>query len=295
MKTEFQIQSFLSSIIYKTKEDAQGVSLYVQHNLKVTPPKTISTSDSGMTFQDFIEWYNNGFGAGDVVSKDGNTYIVETAKQDGITVSGKLEGDSVIRVNLSFSYNEMKLVNEAEYLNFYKALRNSDLQFFKSTGKLQKRFVPSYGTKVMFYNRTMEGLGVFRGFDKENEKLEFLCYYIKNTQEIKHSMHESIPDDGSISFEPITLAQIKTLNRNLGKCNKVWNDHVKRVEPLDLQVPVGETYWYLDETLKIRSAVDKRDKKSGDRLRAGNYCRSLEEAMDWVAEIHENRERKLAE
>lgn len=297
-KTSGQVGLYLSEAIFRTPEDYQAITLYSQHQFGTVPPKTKRISESGISFQDFIDWINKHPGSGDVVLHNDSLYIVGQAKQGGINASGKLVGkfDSgfISRCNQQIPYAELAIASHEDRHKFYETLRTSGLQYSQNTGKIESFYNPHYGDKIVLYKPQEDWIGIFKGFKETADKVELICGYNKTTKETYYATPVTIEGCIDVVFEPMTPAQLRTMNNNLKKSGKVWNDFAKRIEPAEYQVPKGKTYWYIDETLKIKSAIDKRDKRAADRIRCGNYCRSLEEAMEWVSEIHQSRERILA-
>lgn len=69
----------------------------------------------------------------------------------------------------------------------------------------------------------------------------------------------------------LTSAGRKAVVKELSSTGYRWDVREKRFEKVFARVPVGSMYWYLTETLIVRSARDSRSPKHNSRFACGNY------------------------
>ena len=68
-----------------------------------------------------------------------------------------------------------------------------------------------------------------------------------------------------------TAAGKRRVMEELSSSGYKWNSRSKAFEKTLSRVPVGSVYWYVTETLSVRTSKDCRTAKHNDRFASGNY------------------------
>lgn len=139
---------------------------------------------------------------------------------------------------------------------------------------------PKRNSFIKFTTPTGEkGFGVFKEISPIGDCIMY-CY--KLDDQLRFNLHENIG--------PIESLQITSLNSNGRKefenflkiKGKAWNGQLRRIEPLDYRASIGNKYFYIDDSYKIRLAIEKNSPKDTNRYKAGNYYRNKDEAFEFI-------------
>lgn len=94
-KTPLQLQSFLANNSYKTDADWQMISAFCKDKAEFFINATIDP-ENGMTASQFLEWYEHGFGPGDIVLKDGKAMMVGISHRNALKIVAILSDDKIL-------------------------------------------------------------------------------------------------------------------------------------------------------------------------------------------------------
>lgn len=294
MKTENQIRHFLSSQTFKTEADRKMIAIFIKQQ-KYSVPVPTTLSDDGLDIATFTDWFNNGFGAGEVARMGENLVILGNCSlHEAETL--------VLKAAYGFKINKVVVgtrdllkVEQSENKACFRALSQHGLQYDAEKNTIIPKYKPYPSERVMFWNDEIKGLGVIRTFDPENNFVELFCYYIYQTNQIGYSMHETgVCTAHDFNFQPMTVSETRRLNRELEKYGKVWYDKLHRIEPLKVKVDKGEAYWYIDDKMKIIKTWEKETPTSRYRYIAGNYFTSYPDALECMGKIADILRDKLA-
>lgn len=300
-KTQFQITSFLSKCTYRSEDDWRHIMGICRCD-GITPStagKCEIDPTAGLSLDEFVDWMNNKCGAGDICRYQKDLVICGFARLKCATIVGKLVDDKIHVCDMEIAQSELKTASTEESAAFIRALLSSGFQFSEKTLRLNERYLPKPGDRVIFNSPEFSGIGVVKDVNPRTGSVDFFCYYINETDQIHYSMNETdIMNLSDVIFEPMDNSDRRTtksnglylqrkLNTVLAKVGKVWKDKLHRVEPLEGMVPIGSTYWYLNDRMILRSAIEKGKVSSKFRYYAANYFRTLEEGMARQAEIKE--------
>lgn len=255
--------------------------------------------DTGLTLDEFIDWMNGGCGAGDICRYNDDLVICGLARLKCATIVGKLVVDKVHACDMEVAQSELKTASAEECSLFLRALLSSGFQFSEKTLRLSGRYTPKPADRVIFSSPDFSGFGVIKNINPETGSVDFFCYYINETDQLHYSMNETdVMKLSDVIFEPMDNSACRTsqssglyiqrkLSALLARVGKVWRDRLHRIEPLDGMVPVGKKYWYLNECIVLKQAIERGTATSKFRYKAANYFRTQEEGMARQAEIKE--------
>lgn len=292
MKSQFQTLSFLSKYTPKTAIDAEFIDSFLVQRFQLTPktPRFAPNSDGApLDVQSFISWFENGLAALKIARHNNQSVLLGNCSLETCDIIGTLLPDGSIDTNLqTLSTEQISEASEEETQALTKALLENNLQPDPNTMQLIPKFTPELGNRVVFYDFSQEiqGVGVVREVRAEGNVI-FFCYFTYPTpsqpKKIGYNLHE-VPGYNLQSFifenidkenVPSTLGNstscFRRLGRELERVGKVWKDKLLRIEPTDLELTVGNKYYYISDKMKVVTETEKGTPTSRLRYLAGNY------------------------
>lgn len=302
MKSKKQVEHFLKYAKYKSEMDYTGISLYCKekYGLKLPVPSSYPQEQSSLTYSQFADWLDNGFGAGDVVKWEENIGLVQSSTCNEVKICLKIDRNGPTIASTTLAAHLITHAPENALERISDVLSSKGLEFGNPFFVITEKYIPTPGTLVCFQNNKtkQEGFGVVRNIDKTGRVIMY-CYVLKNGTEriVKYNMHEELGVVGDFSFRTFkpTDYERKLLENELGKHNKTWNHYLKRIEPVDMRVQLGERYWYITDKMTVTAAVEKGTVISNKRYLAANYFKDQADAIRILSETMELRRDYLAE
>lgn len=235
------------------------------------------------TYQQFVEWVENGFGVGDVVT-DGNVrYLVGDALPDyayaiaKVGVDGQLiiEDIDIAGMDLegAWDYDEM------DFRATYKALW---LDLSPRLAKLVEIPKPKKWSKIRF---------LWKGFD---------CYgLVSDVDGIYVSFAYSIVNGEYLTNTTFRITQMDIvqfkkehsdyMDKVLAENHVRWNQKAKKIEVGMQRAERGKTYWYIADVFVVRNGTETNTQIDKMRFQNGNYFIRHEDALDYLLKIMELR------
>lgn len=304
-KTALQIQNFLSVNSYRSEGDWQMIAAYCKDKADFDIHAVID-AENGISASDFIEWFEHGFGTGDIVERDGEVLMIGNSYFKAPQIVSKLSDDKIITCDIKVAENGLKMASTGIVQDFRDAMFRQGLQFSWKDMKLTEKYIPSVNERIIFHGKGVKGLGVIRDVDFQTGAVELYCYFIYETKQCGFNMHETgIVNLQDFWFEPMNngdkrqskmngIACQRRLNRELSRHGKIWNERLHRIEPLTMQVPIGKTYWYITDKMTLAQDVEKGLQLSRTRANAGNYFWKRAEGQEMLDGWTENLRDRLA-
>lgn len=297
-KTDLQIQSFLASNSYRSHTDWEMISAFCKDKAEFTINAEFNP-ESGITASDFIQWYESGFGSGDIAKHENIIVIIGKCDFKVATIIGKLSDDKILIQHSTIATEGLKTASDDEIRYCRRILLQSKLQFSWKIYDLIEKHIPDINDRVIFHGKGIKGLGVIRSVDQTSGEVELYCYYIYGTKACGFSMHEKgIVNLHDFWFEPMDngdkrqskmngISCQRRLNRELERYGRTWNQARHRVEPLSMRVDIGKRYWYINDKLQLVSDTEKGNQTSTNRLLAGNYFQTNSIGLEVLGQINE--------
>ncbi len=294
MKTEIQLQHFLSSQSFRSEADWEMISIFLKKykfSIQISP----KYSDDGIDIAIFTDWFNNGFASGEVALMGDTLVILGHCTLSNAKIEAKYHDTGFDFTRSATSISNLSKVSEERSNEVLRQLSELKMQFDRNREMITEKYVPAINERVEFYNDKIRGLGVIREFRPEDNYVELYCYYIYDTGEIGYSMHEKgICTVHEFNFSSMTVSCQRRMNRELERHGKVWRDKLHRIEPITVKAEKGEKYWYINDKMKVVQEMEKGTPTSQYRYIAGNYFTDLEEAITYLGKFAELLRDRLA-
>ena len=298
MKNETQVLNFLSAVTFKSEPDFEMIHAFCKqrskqrkYSLDLDPTFT----ETGITASEFAEWYNNGFGSGDVAEMGGELVILGPCGINEVEIAAKNGSDGFQKVKIRISTTQLSKVSENRFKEAYRRLSEQGLQYDRNNERIIVKYLPSVNHRIEFYNDSVRGLGIVREVRPEDNYVELYCYYLYDTDQVGYSMHEKdVCTFHEFTFLPMSRYCYLKLNRELAKHGKTWYDKIHRIEPLSVRVEVGERYWYIDDKMSVVTDRERGTRTCALRYIAGNYFNSLDEALAYSGRFADMLRDRLA-
>lgn len=294
-KNSKQVEKFLAQYTFKSQIDFEMISSFCLQKLelKIKAPKVLDAIN-GLDAATFSSWYSKGFAQGDIVRWGDNLAVLHSSSLTGCTISYYINANKELTKSdkISAKIGEIQHVSPEEYQILVHCLLENGLEVSRVCLLVTEKYIPSSNKLVKFWNDKVTGFGVVRDISPEGVVLMY-CY-ITLAGEVHYSMHDTLGKIDDYQFEEMTLGYRRKLERELNKCGKSWNDHRKRIEPVDLRLKTGKNYFYITDLLKVVQTEDNGKATANYRYLCGNYFQSREEAQKCAEEWAEIRRDELA-
>lgn len=235
------------------------------------------------TFSDFKEWFDNGFGSGDIVRYGKLLCIVSDETPVGVVISVKINSDGEIdtdpdtisRFRLSDTVGfEKKWVEDVLKFNGYS--------FSQSLSRLVKSYKPKPYERVSVRIRGKQYNGIF---ESATPSTVSLLLYISDGKIVNGY-------NGEADVNRINKEGIKEIDDVLAANGLMWNYREHKVEKIIRRAKKGDTYWYISDKFTLVSGKDTYNLSHNARFKRGNYFVNYRDGLEFLVKIMEMRKTK---
>ena len=295
MKTEYQVQHFFTSQLFKSETDWEIVQLFCQkHHIRVGTFRP-TYNESGISSEQFLKWYNDGFGCGDIAMLGATPVIISDSGIDVARLCAEIAQEGPKLSSVTVNTSELKTLPYDKQIALNAQLSKQGWEYDRKKLGMVPKWIPAINDRVLYHNQNESGLGVVRSILPAENKVELYCYYSYTTKQCGYSMHElNACTYNEFHFEPMTIVAQRRLNRELERYGKVWYDKLHRIEPVKTKVEVGQSYWYINDKMKVVQEKEKGTPTSQFRYIAGNYFQTHEAALEVLGHFSDYLRDRLA-
>lgn len=265
MKTRAQIVKYTSQCCF-SDEDWQKVLDYCREHFGGGRIHKSLKPLSESTYQQFLDWIDNGYGVGDVVRYGHTIGILGAYTPDYACLAAYFSFErQLIEQKLEIPGYKIIKATDNDKSEIEKTLQSMDMEFSVSLACLMKTYQPDNGDIVRVTIKNVQTTGIYRSKDDIN--LYFYAY-VQNGNILKDYC---LAKDNATISKP-TKTDVERLQVALAKNQMEWSARHKVLRIVEnARVAKGERYWYLSETFSICSDVDMYTKKHDERHKNGNY------------------------
>ena len=276
MKTNDQIIRFFSNHGLNDK-DWLSASEFCR-KLTFKGIRRAANPDFKCTFAQFIEWFDNGAGSGDIVKVGKMIGVVCENADNLIIISPYIDQDGNFKKNGTLAVQDFEMANDEEILFFNTQLSQNMYSFNVKRGAISRRYVPRPKDKAAFSYDGHDGFLLAWAVDK-NELVS--AYAI-----IDDFVYEGLKIPVRMAeFRPVGRNEIKGMDIILRKNGCALDRNTGKIIKTVPRAVDGETYWYITDKFTVSS--DKERGKPVNKLRhdRGNYFIDYQEALDFLIRI----------
>lgn len=296
MKTEIQAIDFIKTSIYKTSQHYECISTLFKSKFGYEPETIPMTSPDGITTDDYVTWFESGYGIGDVVMIEGKIALLGRCLSYCVMPIAYLMGDElqILHNFHNIDTNDVSPASKKDEERMRLIVASNGYQISNKTLHLAAKYIPSPRERIEFYNETEKCSGVVRTVDKESGIITLYCSFNYTTGDVAYNEETLKPIKiVDYTFREMSRSSLRRLNSELGKKGKIWHDKICRVEPLNMKASIGAKYWFIDDKLRLRQDVEMGRPTSHARLLAGNYFTVYEDGLDMLETIFYFRDGQL--
>lgn len=271
---EFQIDDWLKVLDYCRQRFGGGKA----HKALRPLPNSLST------YQEFLDWIDNGVGVGDVVRYGHTIGIVGACTPSHMRLAAYLSFDGEFIENEIIVFGgKVYKANDTEIALMKQKLMANSLEFSVSLSRFVKTYQPKDGEIVRVTSGTFHTTAIFHLNDGQ---FNSFYVYVENNEIIKDKKIGTGDAAMSISTKTDTQRLLVALAKN----KLEWFPRLRMLRSVELSRAVkGGRYWYLSDRFSICSDIDKYTKAHDERHKHGNYFVSYQTAILFMQKVKELR------
>lgn len=289
MKNAFQIKALIVRRGTKKPIDLKNIRT-ICTDRKVPLHHIDNVNDgvpNGLTTAEFIDWFEQGFGDGEVVLYNGNPSIISCADTKKYRLAGYMtsDGEWVKKEIEDVSSSQLTKLPSEKQFAVNVALSHKGLEYNINKSCVMAKHIPKKNESVVFWNADRYGAGIVRSVNVEANEVELYCFYDYTDDKVGYSMHEKdAATFHEYHFTEMSRSTRARMNAELGKRGKVWKGRLYRIESISERA-IGKSYWYITDRMKLKQGEDTNDVASRVRFNAGNYFTSIKEGMEYAEKM----------
>lgn len=276
-----QVFRYVSFCSFST-EDWRKVCLYCSRkDIKRLQKSQRPRSES--TYGQFLEWFENGIGSGDVVKYEGLLALVSVWTPHYAKICAFMETDgNIVPCEKQVPPETLERCCEQESNAFSYALRSQEYGFDVRSAIVFRHRNPSTGDMISYEVSGTQGIGVV---NECNENYMKLFFSIEDGM-VLHSVEYGRK---TIVFKRATPKERDELFASLERMGYKWSSKKKSLLKILPKVGKGKAYHYITDRFEIGKAIE--DEKANSRLRYqnGNYFTTREEAEEFLLKLRSLR------
>lgn len=298
MKNYEQIKLLLCANGCKSLDDWSDIKKLFSKFFTTSDFPNVEITEKGLDYATFDDWFECGLGNGDIVLDGEEVSQIGKTDLNVAIIVGTLQNDKVIVRNEERVVKHLKIADSVSQQRYKVALFHQGLRYNPQTCTLSSRYIPKPNEHVYITGEDAEAFGILRDRNVETGQVLMYCYYDYKNKILGHNMQETRFNLIDYEFEPIkgdlatdtrrSFSSCMTrLGKELEKVGKCWNDRLRRIEPIEMQLKQGEKYWYITDKFELKCEVEKLNGTSRLRSNRGNYFRNYDEAaltLQWLVD-----------
>lgn len=292
-KTELHLTTLLQTATPEQEVDGLAIeqfcnNLYSGIKIKWGDPK----SSLNITFQIFKQWFQKiSPKIGEVIVYDEmnglhGTFIaiVKCVSIDKIIAGAMVSSASgLIPHDNDVPSEGYRTPTKEESDKIILELSEAGLEWNYKYNRIVEKQKPSNGSFVRVSCLDgSKGLGIFN--EIKDGQVYMYCIKLLD-QPIRFNMFEVIGKYDEVFFDMANNVDKKIIQKELEDVHKLWNSHLKRVEPVTLRSGKGQKYYFINDRLYVVQVHESLSNLDSKRYASGNYFRTSEEATEALIAI----------
>lgn len=287
MKTKDQVMRQLKEL--KFADDEWNKTQKFLNSVGIKPKRATKSGAISCSFDDFVDWYQHGYGSGDIVGYGRTAIVVSFCFQSTLMYCGYfgLDGELLLPKEpcVAGDTTRCKPLEKEGAVKFEENYLISEFLVDVARGVLVRKPIPTIGKVYEFLNDGYKCVGCVS--DTSDEAVTF-CYQY-NQKELSQK---------EIS---VKLCQIYCLVANTPKLYKEirdkfgysWDDKSRQFVLLPKRANKGGIYFYITDRFTVSAAKDGYTMKNDMQYSSGNYFATKPEAEKFLDTMKEMRKKQL--
>ncbi len=280
MKTKEQIVKYTSQCRF-SNEDWQKVLGYCREHFGGGRIHRSLKPLSESTYQQFLDWIDNGYGVGDIVRYGHTVGILGVCTPDYACLAAYLSFErELIEQKMEIPIYKIIKSTDSDKAEIQEKLQAMDMTFSVPLACLMKNYQPDDGDFVRVTIKDLQTTGIYRV--KTDKEWLFYAY----VQDGKILKDYALPIAG-VSVSMPTKTDVERLLVALARNRMEWSARHKTLRKVEnARAAKGGRYWYLSEVFSVVSDVDMYTKKHDLRHKYGNYFCSYGTAVLFAQKVN---------
>lgn len=277
MKNKEQVARHIANCKF-TDEDWGNVLEYCKRN-RLSGMHRAQSPKEDSTFQQFMDWMENGYGSGDIVRVGKMVGIVGDQLPSSVYLSAYIgEDGKIVQEDVSVEADKVRLAPKQERLKFIDQMEDESMMFNVRLARMvrKKGVKPFERVEFEHWGKTCYGIAI----NVVDRKADFA--FIISDGALKQNVSIRV---GDAIFRQIRKKGIDTIDKTLAENGLMWDADTHELVPVAKRAVVGGTYWYISEKFSVVSAIEYGKGISTERYCAGNYFLNFSEAFDLMMRI----------
>ena len=280
MKTINQIFRYTSECSFP-EEDWKKVLSYCREHYKGSKIYKAIRPITTSTFEQFLHWLDQGFGAGDFVSYGNTMGIVGSCTPDRIVLAAycDYEGNLIINDMPILHPERLAILDDRSKKDFKRLMYDAGKEFYVRSAKISELYTPQKYFYVTFEDES-NGESCIGMYLKSEDSKHYFSALLKGK---KFELNACVDSN----YTPLMQAEdadIKRLHQAATKAGLSYNERTHQF----VKTPKrggDNVYHYLNEVFEIVSDRDNGSAKHTRRYEAGNYIVDYTEALLFQKEV----------
>lgn len=266
MKTLDQIYRYTSQCKFPP-EDWQKVLDYCRERFKGGKIHLSKRPISDSTFEQFLDWIENGYGSGDIVGYGRTVGIIGSSTPDSIELIAYCDfnGRLIVQKFPEIDKSRIKHISEERENEFKNLLISNHLRCNVRSATIVKVNTPKKYSYVITEDDKGKVASVGMWLESMDCKTHFAALLENDNLYIDHW--------AATNYTPYKLASerdIKRLHRAASKDGYYFDERLKRFVKAPKRGK-GNVYWYLNDRFELELDRDDGSKRHTGRCKVGNY------------------------
>lgn len=284
MKTLDQVFRYTRECKF-TEDDWQQVLSYCRSHYKGGAIHIAKRAKIQSTYQQFLDWVENGYGAGDIVGYGNTMGVVQSATPAGMTLAAycDFEGNLINQPMKVLHPERIKPLNEDQKTLFKKMMYENGLEFYVRSAMIDGVYTPKKNYYVLYNDGQSTSPKVAMYLETVDNKYHFAA--LLDGKQIK------IDCWADTNYTPLKQASVVDIRRLMMAASKKgwrYNERLQCFVRADKRGR-GNMYWYLTDRFEIAKDIDDGTQKHKDRYDAGNYFIDYTAAILFMQEVQKIR------
>lgn len=237
------------------------------------------------TYPQFLDWVENGFGAGDIVGYGNTMGMVKTSAPDFVMFAAycDYEGNLIVKDMKVLEPDRIQALDEERKRQFKEMLYKEGKEFHIRLGEIGELYMPNKNSYIIGVEEGSGNpfVGIFS--ESEGDKCHCVASLIGNTFHTDNWIN--------IDYTPLRAASksdIKRLHQAANDAGWSFNKRLCRFVQFP-QKKKDNVYYYLNERFELIMDWDDGTKIHQARYDAGNYILDLEEGLMFMNNVKKLR------